>query len=243
MPRGTLSLDQIVRTAIALLDDEGLEGLNMRALGKRLDSAATAVYWHVKSKDNLVLLATDRVWGELTLPDPRAGGWRAAATAMATDLYRLFTRHPWLVQVFAAHVVYGESKARHDEHQLAVYEAGGFTGADADRAATAVFTYVLGNAAGVAAAASVRRGLGRNGGGREHIDASLAQAREIAERFPRLRARVRTAAATGDAASPGGAASPGRTTFPDGTAFPGGAFAFGLQALLDGLERGASRPG
>ena len=154
MPRDTLTRDQIVRTAVALLDDEGLEGLNMRALGKRLDSAATAVYWHVKSKDNLVLLATDRVWGELTLPDPGTVGWRAAATAMAADLYRMFTRHPWLVQVFAAHLVYGESKARHDEHQLAVYEAGGFTGADADRAAAAVFTYVLGNAAGVAATAS-----------------------------------------------------------------------------------------
>ncbi|MEV4674223.1 TetR/AcrR family transcriptional regulator C-terminal domain-containing protein [Actinomadura sp. NPDC049382] len=225
MPRDTLTRDQIVRTAVALLDDEGLEGLNMRALGKRLDSAATAVYWHVKSKDNLVLLATDRVWGELTLPDPDTVGWRAAATAMAADLYRMFTRHPWLVQVFAAHLVYGESKARHDEHQLAVYEAGGFTGADADRAAAAVFTYVLGNAAGVAATASLTRGLDRNGGGaREHVDAAMAQAREIAERFPRLRARLDTAAATGYAASP------------DQT------FEFGLQALLDGLERSTSHP-
>ena len=57
MPRDTLTRDQIVDAAVGLLDDEGLEGLNMRALGKRLGSAATAVYWHVGSKSNLIGLA------------------------------------------------------------------------------------------------------------------------------------------------------------------------------------------
>src|SRR5579859_7140401 len=51
MPRDTLTLEQIVTAAVELLDAEGLEGLNMRALGSRLDSAATAVYWHVGSKE------------------------------------------------------------------------------------------------------------------------------------------------------------------------------------------------
>ncbi|MFD0853262.1 TetR/AcrR family transcriptional regulator, partial [Actinomadura adrarensis] len=144
MPRDTLTPDQIVQTAIELMDAEGLEGLNMRALGKRLNAAATAMYWHVESKDNLVLLATDQVWGELALPDPDTVGWRTAATAMATDLYAMFVRHPWLVQVLAAHLVYGHSKARHDDHHLAVYETAGFTTEQADRATAAVFTYVLG---------------------------------------------------------------------------------------------------
>ena len=56
----------------------------MRALGKQLGSAATAVYWHVGSKENLVTLAGDQVWHEITLPDPAALGWREAATRMAT---------------------------------------------------------------------------------------------------------------------------------------------------------------
>ncbi|MFB4304943.1 TetR/AcrR family transcriptional regulator C-terminal domain-containing protein [Actinomadura sp. GTD37] len=184
------------------------------------------MYWHVGSKDDLVLLATDLVWGDLALPDPDAIGWRAAAAAMAADLYRMFTGHPWLVQVFAGHVVYGESKARHDEHQLAVYEAGGFTGAEADRAAAAVFTYVLGNAAGVAATASLTRKLDRNGdGAQKRLAEAMTTAQEIAARFPRLRARLETAAATGYAASP------------DQT------FEFGLRALLDGLSRSDSRRG
>lgn len=219
MPRETLTRDQIVRAAIELLDAEGLEGLNMRALGRRLDSAATAVYWHVKSKDNLVLLAADQVWGELTLPDLDLVDWRTAVTTMAADLHQMFTRHPWLVQAFSAHVLYGEAKARHDDHGFAAYEAAGFTGDQADQAAAAVFTYVLGNAAGAAATASLARRLDNDPAARERLQDAMARAGEIAMRYPRLRARLDTEAAAHYAAS------------------PDKSFEFGLQALLDGLAR------
>lgn len=220
MPRDTLSPDQIVRAAIELMDAEGLEGLNMRALGKRLDAAATAMYWHVKNKDNLVLLSTDQVWSELVLPDLDAVGWRTAATTMATDLYAMFTRHPWLVQVLAAHLVYGHSKARHDDHHLAVYEAAGFTGDKADQATGAVFTYVLGNAAGAAATAALTRKLGRDDTTTRHqLQDAMTKAHQIGMGYPRLRARLETPAAGDYAAAP------------DMT------FEFGLHALLDGLER------
>src|SRR5215471_14287264 len=85
MRSDTLTLEQIVTAAIDLLDAEGLEGLNMRALGKRLGAAATAVYWHLESKDDLVALAGNQVWNEIALPELPAVDWRTAAAAMATD--------------------------------------------------------------------------------------------------------------------------------------------------------------
>ncbi|MEU0830998.1 TetR family transcriptional regulator [Streptomyces sp. NPDC005969] len=85
MPRNTITRDQIVRTAVELLDEEGMEGLNMRSLGKRLDGAATAVHWHVKNKDDLGLLAGDVVWHEIELPEPDASDWRCAAVSLAID--------------------------------------------------------------------------------------------------------------------------------------------------------------
>ncbi len=218
MPRDTLTREQIVKAAIDLLDTEGLEGLNMRALGTRLGSAATAVYWHVGSKDNLIALAADQAWHEIALPDPTAAGWRAAATAMAAGLHAMLTRHPWLVQAFGSQVLYGTGKARHDDHTLAIYEAAGFTGEQADQAAASVFTFVLGNALGPAATASLTRKLSRDGGNADELMRdSVAGAREIAAQFPRLRARLPAAAA-------GYGAAPGRT------------FEFGLQAILDGLQ-------
>jgi AcrR family transcriptional regulator len=218
MPRDTLTREQIVEAAIELLDSEGLEGLNLRALGERLGSAATAVYWHVGSKANLITLAGDRVWNEAALPDPTAAGWRTAAAQMATDLYAMLTRHPWLVQAFGSYVVFGPGRARHTDRSLAVFEAAGFTGARADQAMTTVFTFVLGSALGPAAVASLTRKLGRDGGNAQELLAGhMAQAREVATPFPRLRARLGTAAASYGAA-------------------PDGSFEFGLQAILDGLE-------
>src|ERR1051326_5287798 len=100
MTRDTLTREQIVNVATELLDADGLEGLNLRELGRRLGSAATAVYWHGGSKDNLIALAGDRAWNEIALPDLTTTDWRTAASAMATDLYAMLGRHPWLLQAF-----------------------------------------------------------------------------------------------------------------------------------------------
>ncbi|MET8053035.1 TetR/AcrR family transcriptional regulator [Streptosporangium sp. NPDC005286] len=227
MPRDTLTKEQIVRTAIELLDAEGLDGLNMRSLGKRLGTVATAVYWHVKNKDDLILLAGDHVWHEVELPDLDALDWRTAATAMATGLHAMLSRHPWLVQAFGSHLFYGPGKARHDDHSLAVYEAAGFVGTQADRAAATVFTFVLGSVLGASAAVSLTRRLSRDGGDAEAlIQDTMVKASEIAMQFPRLRTRLETPKAV------------------DYTAAPDQTFEFGLQALLDGLEdRLTGRPG
>lgn len=219
MPRDTLTTDQIVRNAVELLDEEGLDGLNMRALGKRLGAAATAVYWHVKNKDDLLLLAADQVWNEIELPDPGAD-WRPAATAMATGLHAMFGRHPWLVQAFGSYLFYGEGKARYDDRSLAVYEAGGFTEAEADRAAAAVFTFVLGSVLGTSAMVSLTRRLSRTGKDVEGtVQEVMDRATEIAARFPRLSARLDAPRAAEYAAA------------------PEQTFEYGLQALLDGLGR------
>jgi len=211
MPRDTLTRGQIVDAAIALLDADGLDGLNMRALGKRLGSAATAVYWHVGSKDNLIALAGDQVWHEIALPDLATVDWRTAATRMATDLHAMLNRHIWLVQAFGSYLIFGPGKARHDDHSLAIYEAAGFVGAQADQATAATFTFVLGNALAPAAAASLTKKRG------ELLHESMTKAHEIAAQFPHLRTRLDTAATAYAAA-------------------PENTFEFGLQALLDGLE-------
>ena len=125
-----------------------------------------------------------------------------------------------VLQAFGSFLMFGSGKARHDDHSLAIYEAAGFTGARADQAAASVFTFVLGNALGTAAEASLTRKLSRSGGNaRELLSEHLAQAVAIAAQFPRLGARLDVGAAATDY----GAA-------------PEGSFEFGLRAILDGLE-------
>lgn len=220
MARDTLTRERIVRAAIELLDAEGLEGLNMRSLGERLGSAPTAVYWHVKSKDNLVMLAGDQVWNEIELPDLSVVGWRSAGMTMAKDMHAMLTRHPWLVQALGTHVLRGTGKVRHDDHSLAVFELAGFAGALADQAMATVFMFVLGSALGASAEVSLRRRLQREGGNAEElIRDTIEHQKEIAMQFPRLRTRIESMDNT------------------DYYAAPDKSFDFGLEAVFDGLER------
>ncbi|MGE0553587.1 MAG: TetR/AcrR family transcriptional regulator [Gemmatimonadales bacterium] len=220
MARDTLTREQIVRTTVAMLDSDGLDAFSMRALGARLGSAATAVYWHIESKDRLVRLAADDVWSEIQLPD-LAVEWRTAATAMATALYQVFVRHPWLVQAFSAgsHFMYGPGKARYDDHSLAVYERAGFLGPEADRATATVFMFVLGSALAEAAVVGLRRRLSHDGADADElIRDAIGRASEIGMGFPRLRARLEAGVTVGYAAA------------------PEKSFEFGLRVILDGLE-------
>jgi AcrR family transcriptional regulator len=92
MPRDTFPREQIIQAAV---DTEGVDGLNMRRLGVQLGAAATAVYWHVKSKDDLVVLAADHVWGEIELPerDRVAGGRGGAGRRRSCDGQPTGCRH------------------------------------------------------------------------------------------------------------------------------------------------------
>ena len=216
MSGDALTREQIVKAAIELLDEQGLEGLNMRALGKRLGSVPTAVYWHLKSKRDLVTLAGDHVWDEIALPDLTRSDWRTAATTVATDFRAMLTRHPWLVQVFGSYLVYGPKRARHDDHSLALFEAAGFVGASALQAAATVGTFVLGSVLGAAGQAAMKRALRRGGDSAALIRERITKASAIARQFPRLRAHLE------------------RTT--SARTAPDASFEFGLRAVLDGLE-------
>lgn len=212
-----LSLDQIVGAAVALLDEEGVEGLNMRALGARLGVVPTAVYWHVKRKDDLIVLAADDVWDEVPLPDPAELGWRPAAEAMATGLHAMLTRHPWLATTMSTHLVYGPKKARRDDHALAIFESAGFPGTEADDAYATVMVYVIGRAltesAEQARQRRVRRSADPDADARE-----LARIIEIASGYPRLRLRLEA-----------------------GATEPAAGLTYGLTVVLDGLAARLAR--
>lgn len=165
------------------------------------------------------MLVGDQVWHEIELPDLDPADWRSAAEAMGVGLYAMFSRHPWLVQAFGTYLFYGAGKARYDDHSLAIYEAAGFPDDQADQAAAAVFTFVLGSVLGASATTTLAKRLSRDGGDAPALIAdTMAAARDVALQFPRLRRRLDAPAARQYAAAP------------DQT------FELGLRALIDGLQ-------
>jgi AcrR family transcriptional regulator len=96
-----LTRDRIVDAAIALADAEGMAAVTMRRLATELGVAVMSLYRHVANKDELVLLMTDRVFAEVSLPDPPPEGWRAQIEAVARLEWHLGKRHPWIVSVMS----------------------------------------------------------------------------------------------------------------------------------------------
>lgn len=89
-PDQELTRERIVRAAIGIADTEGLAALSMRGVAAKLGVATMSPYRHVNSKDDLVLLMTDAVAGEVTYPEepPPAGGrawrWRGGCSGSCT---------------------------------------------------------------------------------------------------------------------------------------------------------------
>jgi len=74
-PRTPLNRERVVRAAVALADEAGLEALSMRKLGQRLGVEAMSLYNHVANKDDLLDGMIDVVFSEIDLPASDAG-WR-----------------------------------------------------------------------------------------------------------------------------------------------------------------------
>ena len=85
-----LTKDEVVEAAIELLAARGRDEFSVRQLADRLDVSATTVLWHTRSRDALLRDVTDRLVGDITLPDPDSVGpedWlRLAATAIRRGL-------------------------------------------------------------------------------------------------------------------------------------------------------------
>ncbi|MDH2425262.1 TetR/AcrR family transcriptional regulator [Sphaerisporangium sp. TRM90804] len=139
-----LSRDQIVRAAVELLDAEGLDSLSMRKLAARLGSGATSIYWHVASKDELLELVLDEVYGEVAVPDPAAVGWRDAVAVLAYGLRGALVKHPWAITLVSSRPALGPKSLAANHALLKALELAGFPHTTGDYAAAAVLAYVLG---------------------------------------------------------------------------------------------------
>ncbi|GAB2635570.1 TetR/AcrR family transcriptional regulator [Nocardia goodfellowii] len=90
----TLNRTRIVEEALALLDSEGIERLTMRRLAERLGHGSTTLYWHVDTKDDVLDLCLDAIYGEIARPED-TGDWRREITAMLTGWRTVMLRHRW----------------------------------------------------------------------------------------------------------------------------------------------------
>lgn len=92
--RVPLSEERILRAAIALADDGGIEALSMRKLAQELGVEAMSLYNHVANKAELVDGIVDLVVSEIELPSAEEA-WDVSIRKCAISAHEAFLRHPW----------------------------------------------------------------------------------------------------------------------------------------------------
>ncbi|MDV3129772.1 TetR/AcrR family transcriptional regulator C-terminal domain-containing protein [Mycobacterium sp. 21AC1] len=147
--RGNQPLTQarIVAAAIELLDEEGVDRLTMRRLAERLRAGAPSLYWHVDTKDDVIDLAVDAIFGE-TPPQRDAGSdWRSAVTQVLTSWRAALLRHPWAAALPARQrPTIGPNFLATMESLQAALARAGFSGHGLSSATWVLYNHVMGSA-------------------------------------------------------------------------------------------------
>lgn len=85
-----LDLEAIIEQSLALLNEEGLDGFNLRALAKRLHVQAPAIYWHVKNKEELFTLMANKIYQRAYLSVSNTDDWREWLLIFGRSIHKEF---------------------------------------------------------------------------------------------------------------------------------------------------------
>jgi len=133
-----LDQEQIVQAALELLDESGLDGLSMRRLADKLGIKAASLYWHVRDKQHLMALLADAIVAPAQGPDPSLP-WRPRLEAAAAEYRRILLSHRDAARVLASSgPPSGPHRLRLTEQYMAALLNAGFTPHD-----TAIVSFVM----------------------------------------------------------------------------------------------------
>jgi AcrR family transcriptional regulator len=123
--RTPLSKERVLRAAVALADEHGIEALSMRRLAKELGVEAMSLYKHVANKDAILSGIVDMVAGEIELPD--GPDWKTALKRNAISARDVFIRHKWAGNLWMSQQSGGPARLRLADWMLGTLRQAGFS--------------------------------------------------------------------------------------------------------------------
>src|SRR5438270_1645157 len=142
-PRIPLNRDRVLRAALALADEGGIEALTMRRLGQALGVEAMSLYNHVANKDDVLDGLVDAVFSEIDLPCD-GGDWKTAMRRRAISAREVLGRHRWAIGLMESRANPGPATLRHHDSVLRCLREAGFSIAMAAHAYSALDSYIYG---------------------------------------------------------------------------------------------------
>lgn len=209
--RTPLTRDRVLEAAVDLADREGFEALSMRKLGQELGIEAMSLYTHVRDKDDLLDGMVEAVVRQIPI---RSNGseWKTAMRQLVLAARKVMLRHRWAPGVIESRTDSGPATMRYMEAALAIFHGGGFSIDLAHHAMHVLGSRLLGFSQDL---------YDDSDAGRIGPEQAVALARQMADTYPFIAELVLEVSHEGGL----------------GGCDDDVEFAFGLDLILDGLER------
>jgi len=142
-PRAPLSRERVLEAAVSLADAGGIESLSMRKLGEELGVEAMSLYTHVANKEDLLDGMTDAVFAEIELPSGD-DDWRTAMRQRAISTHAVLARHPWATPLMQSRTHPGPATLRHHDTVIGTLRRADFSIGLTAHALSALDSYIYG---------------------------------------------------------------------------------------------------
>jgi AcrR family transcriptional regulator len=143
-PRLPLTREKILQAAVDLADKAGLDALTMRQLGGELGVEAMSLYKHVSNKDEILDGMIELVVGQIEIPSSDAE-WREAMRQRAVSARAVLRRHSWAIGLFEARSSTGPTVVSYLNAVLGSLRSAGFSIEQAAHAFWLLDCYVYGH--------------------------------------------------------------------------------------------------
>jgi TetR/AcrR family transcriptional regulator, tetracycline repressor protein len=124
--RARLSKRTVVDRALKLADADGLDSLTIRKLAQDLGVTPMALYWHFRSKEDLLEGMAEQVWSEIDVRIDPSVPWWAQLQGGLESLLRVLRAHPAAPQLVLEHEKQNEAALRATEATLQILMGAGF---------------------------------------------------------------------------------------------------------------------
>lgn len=142
--REPLTRERIIRAALGIMDEQGLEAVTMRHIGRELSVEAMSLYNHVKDKEDILGGICELVLSEFRIPD--ADEWTEACRQGAREYRRLLLAHPNVVTLMTERTapITSTDALRAWEFALDVFQRAGLSERDSVKTFHVFGGYIIG---------------------------------------------------------------------------------------------------
>src|ERR1700748_1043716 len=124
--RPRLSKSAVVGRALELADRDGVDALTIRRLATELGVTPMALYWHFRSKEELLSGLSDHIWNEVDLAVDQSAPWPDQLRSIMKSLVDVLRAHPSGAQLVLSHKKESEGSMRGAEMALRTLRGAGF---------------------------------------------------------------------------------------------------------------------